>query len=504
MAAAAAMATALACCGRADRRTPDDTIVVVLGSVVRDLDPRFALTNHDVKLSRLVAPGLTTIDTPTMEPALDLAESLTRVDDLTWEATLRPSLRFSDGSPVTAADVAFTYQSVMDPAVGSLYESSFKERFRRVEAVSPLRVRFHLEKPLATLWSDLTFGIVSARASGDLVVGAGAYRIESFDEEDVNLVRSDFYATPPPMRRIRVRSVRDSNARNLMMVGGSADFTLNSMRVDLVDYLRGRARVVVESAPSAILSYLLLQTEDPLLSDVRVRRAIAYAIDRESILSSKFAGRAVLATGLLAPMHWAYEREVATYARNLERAGELLDAAGYPDPDGPGGEPRMRLTYKTSADPFRLSIARVLARQLAAVDIEVEVRSFEFGTFFADIKRGDYQLASMQTPAISEPDFYFTFFHSSRIPSAADPHTHNRWRYKNSRVDELASRGRAVVDVDERRAIYSELQKILARDLPIVPLWHEDNIALLNRDLEGFRLTPNAGLEGLLHVEKAR
>jgi len=135
----------------------------------------------------------------------------------------------------------------------------------------------------------------------------------------------------------------------------------------------------------------------------------------------------VLATGLLPPSHWAYNGDVPRWPHDLARARALLDEAGYrPGPDGV----RLRLTYKTSADAFRVAVAHVLAAQLAEVGIAVEVRPFEFATFFADIKKGDYQMATMQTTPITEPDFYYAYFHSSRIPDASDPDAQNRDRLR--------------------------------------------------------------------------
>lgn len=510
--AAAACLAAPACEAR-HRRTPDDTLVMLLGVDIGDLDPRFAITNNDIKLSRLIAPGLTTVDNPSMTPEPALAASIKPVDERTWEVTLRDDVHFSDGTPVTADDVVYTYQSVIEPGSSSLYHKGFTDRFRAVEAVGPRRVRFHLHAPLATFLSDIEFGIVSAAAArrgggrfaDGQVVGAGAYRVLDFHPERLRLARSAHYHGPqPPMAHIEVRTVRDANARTLMLVGGSADMAQNAVRLDLVDAVTDRARVHAVSGPSAILSYLMMHNEDPILADVRVRRAIALAIDRQRIVDTKLGGRAVLATSLLPPSHWAYEPDVTRHAHDPQAAMALLDQAGYPDPDGPGGEPRMRLTYKTSADQFRLAMARVLAAQLEQVGIAVEVRSFEFGTFFADIKQGNFQLASMQTADITEPDYLYAYFHSERIPSPEDPHANNRWRYRNPRIDALTAEGRAVADPARRRALYSQVQRILADELPIVPLWHEDNIAIMNVDVSGYRVLPNARLSGLLDIRKRR
>ncbi len=479
---------------------------MVLETTLRDVDPRFAITNYDVKLSRLIAPGLTSVDSQDLEPYLHIAESLERIDDRHWRVTIKPGLLFSDGTPLKASDVAFTYSSVLAKSTKSLYRKSFSERFSEVKVVAERQVEFVLHTPIATLKSDLDFGILSERAAGEgRVVGVGPFALHSFAAEKVVLVRNEHYRLGPvaKMARIVVKTVRDGNARNLMLVGGSADFSQNAVRVDLVEFIEKRERVVVLSDESAILTYLMMHNEDPLLSDVRVRKAIALAIDRKRIVEAKYGGRATLATGLLPPFHWAYEGDVERYEFNLERAGALLDEAGYPDPDGPGGQPRFRVSYKTSASQFRLAVARVIASQLSEVGIEVDVQSFEFGTFFADVKKGNYQLASMQTAAIAEPDFYYTYFHSSRIPDAEHLHVHNRWHYRNPQLDVLVERGRVTMDRDERKAVYAEVQRIVAQDVPIVPLWHEHNIAVMNRSIAGYGILPNARLAGFANVTKA-
>jgi peptide/nickel transport system substrate-binding protein len=494
----------LTACAPRHRRTPDDTMVVVVPALIRDIDPRYASSSHDPKISLLVAPGLTSLNQLSLEPTLDLAESIRQVGELVWEVRVRSDARFSTGAPVRAEDVAFTYESAMREDMKSFARKGFEERYKRFERVDERTLRIHLNKPVTTLMSDLAFGIISeqaagsdARYEGGRVVGAGPYRARVFEPERVVLeINEHYFGDPPPSKRIEFRTVRDTGARTLMLIGGSADLTQNTIRIDLVGEVRKRGRVKIETGPSSILTYLMMHNEDEILSDVRVRRAIAYAVDRRRIIDAKFHGYAVEATGLLPPMHWAYERDVETYEHNLDEARRLLDEAGYPDPDGPGGEPRMSLTYKTSADQFRLALARLIAAQLAEVGIEVEVRSFEFHTFFADIKQGNYQIATMQTAAVTDPDWMFTYFHSSRIPSPQDPHSHNRWRYRNSRFDELTERGRVEMDRDARIKLYSEAQQILAQDLPVVPLWHEDNIAVMHVDVENYGLLPTANYSG--------
>ncbi|MCA9674882.1 MAG: ABC transporter substrate-binding protein [Kofleriaceae bacterium] len=508
--AAALAVAALASCRARRHRTPDDAIVLLIENPVATIDPRYTLSNYETKLSRLVAPGLVTVDTPDLSPRLALAERIDRVDDLTWDATVRADARFSDGTPVTADDVAWTFTTTIAPGSDSVYRKPWQERFVSVEALDDRRVRFHMVAPLATLMTDLDFGIVAHHAAdadghfpGGVVVGAGPYRLVSLGATEIVLATNPHYAgTPPRTPRLIVKVVRDAAARILMLVGGSADLVQNAVRLDLVDDVAARPRVEVESGPSALLTYLMMNNDDPVLGDVRVRRAIAYALDREAIIAAKFSGRAVLATGLLPPGHWAYEPDVARYDHDPARARALLDEAGYPDPDGDGPQPRLHLVYKTSADQFRVAVARVIASQLGEVGIDVEVRAFEFGTFFSDIKKGAYQIATMQTSDIGEPDYYRTYFSSTRIPSPDDPNGGNRWRYRNARVDELAEAGRRELDLDRRKAMYAEIQQLVARDVPVVALWHEDNVVLHNRDVTGYQIFPNARFAGVQTAAK--
>jgi peptide/nickel transport system substrate-binding protein len=289
-----------------------------------------------------------------------------------------------------------------------------------------------------------------------------------------------------------------------MLVGGSADLAQNSARLDLVDDIATQWRVHVTSGPSALLTYLMMNNDDPILRDPRVRQAIALAIDRDAIVKRKLGGHAVVATGLLPPGHWAYDPDVTHWRRDVPRAKHLLDVAGHPDPDGDGPEPRFTLTYKTSSDPYRIAIANVIAAQLRDVGIEVEVTPFEFATFFSYVKKGAYQLASMQTSDITEPDFFFTYFHSSRIPGPKNPDDGNRWRYRNARVDALTELGRRTLDRTHRRAIYGEVQQILAAEVPILPLWHEDNVVVANRTVTGYTVLPDARFGGLVTTAKER
>jgi peptide/nickel transport system substrate-binding protein len=346
----------------------------------------------------------------------------------------------------------------------------------------------------------ISFHGVPAGECHPAVIGAGPYVVRELTSRHVTLDANPYYRAPARTPHVEIRFVPDDSARILMLVGGSIDLVQNAVRPDLVDDVRERPRVVVHAAPSVILTYVLLNNEDEHLRDVRVRQAIALAIDRKAIVAAEFGGRAVLATGLLPPSHWAYSADVARWDFDPARARALLDAAGLrPGRDGV----RLRLVYKTSAVDFRIAVARLIASQLGEVGIAVEVQPFEFATFFADIKKGNYQIATMQSSEITEPDFHHFYFHSSHIPDAkTDPDGGNRWRYRNAEMDEVTLAGRRETDPERRRPIYARAQQIVASDLPIIPLWHEDNVVLSNVDVQGYEIVPNARLVGLAAAAK--
>ena len=385
----------------------------------------------------------------------------------------------------------------------SLFHKGFAERFSSVEATGPRLVRFHLKEPLATFQTDIDFGIVSA-ARGK---GAGPY-VRARADLDATRCSTRTRTTPATGRsvpHVEIKFVRDASARLLMLVGGSADLVQNGVRLDLSttsrDRPRVRLRVGAERAPHVPDDE---QRGSAAPRPARPRRRSRSRSIARAIIAAKFGGRAVLATGLLPPGHWAYADDVIALEPRSRRARRRCSTRpAFAIPTAPAPRPRLHLIYKTSSDAFRVSVARVIAAQLAEVGIDVEVRSFEFATFFADVKKGTYQIASMQTSEITEPDFYFMYFHSSRIPRPDNPDGGNRWRYVNAR-GRPADRGgpsRARPRPPARPST-ARSSAMVADDVPIVPLWHEDNVVLSNVDVQGYTISPNARLGGLVTTWK--
>jgi peptide/nickel transport system substrate-binding protein len=291
--------------------------------------------------------------------------------------------------------------------------------------------------------------------------------------------------------------VRDDNTRALRLLAGAGDLAVNAVPALLVPLFEEDARFEVRSAPGVGTSYLGFHTAIPPFDDIRVRRAVAHAVDRETLIETKLGGRARLARGWIPPGHWAYEEDVDVHGYDLDRARALLDEAGYPDPDGPGGEPRMTVALRTSSDRFRLSIARAVAAMLGDVGIAVDVRPSETATMIADLNHGRFQMTLLQVPEVFEPHVLSWFFSSDHVPIAGEREGANRWRFRSAALDAALERGRRSAERPARIDAYRDAQRILATELPVAPLWHEDVVAIIGPGARAYDV-PRDGRLGTL------
>ncbi len=465
------------------------------------LDPRYATGAHAVRMLPLLFNGLLAVD-PSGELRPDLAETWERPDPLTHVLRLRPGVRFQDGTRLTAADVVATYRYVMDPAHGCPAVGAL-DALASVEAPDARTVVFRLKRVYVSFPFQLTMGILPEALAGeedlgDRVVGTGPYRLAAFrpGEEVVLEAFPEHFAGRPFLERIRFRIVGNATTRLLEIRSGGLDLLQNAVPPYAVKFLRRDPGLRVIVAPGSSYQYLGFNLEDPILADVRVRRAIAFAIDREALISFALAGLARPAYGLLPPEHWAHNPDVPRYGYDPARARRLLDEAGHPDPDGDGPAVRFRLSYKTSTDKTALEVAHVIADQLRKVGIGVEVRSFEWGTFFADVKKGDFQLMSLRWIGIRDPDAFHYLFHSASIPPAGA----NRGRYRNPRVDAWIDESRRTPDRERRKALYARIQEAVARDCVYASLWWLDNVVVIRKGFTGFVPLPGGEYTSLASV----
>jgi peptide/nickel transport system substrate-binding protein len=243
-----------------------------------------------------------------------------------------------------------------------------------------------------------------------------------------------------------------------------------------------------------VLAYLAFNLRDPILRDVRVRQALALAIDRQPLIHYLMRDFARPAASILPPESWAYSSDVAVYPHDPQRARQILDDAGYRVVNGA----RFHLTMKTSTEESTRLLAAVLQQQLREVGIALDIRTFESATFFSDVTRGEFQMYSLRWVGGNEdPDMFEMVFHSARFA----PQGVNRGFYRNPRVDALIDQARQESDQNTRRRLYAEIQRILADELPYINLWYFDNVLVASRRVKGLTLNSSGNYDFLKTAE---
>ena len=486
----------LACGAKPDPQT----LVMIIEASPANLDPRIGTDAASERIGSLIFDSLVQRDEHfNLRPAL--AERWEIPDPKTYIFRLRKGVRFHDGRPLTSRDVKWTFDSLLKGTVISARAGAYR-LVDSVEATDDATVIFHLKEPYAPLlWnvSNGAMGIVPYGSDKDFnrsLVGSGPFKFVSAElDKQVVLARNDdYWGDKPKIARLRFTVIPDSTTRALELDKGSADIAINSLTADTVATIDGQRKLRVEQTPGTTLAYLAFNLRDPVLRDVRVRRALAYAIDRRPMIEYLWRGLARPANSVLPPQHWAYGGDVTRYDYDPAKARALLDDAGHKAVKGV----RFRLTMKTSTEESTRLMAAVLQQQLRAVGIALDIRTFEFATFYSDVQKGSFQLFSLRWIGGNEdPDIFEYVFYSTSTP----PKRANRGYYSNPRADALIDAGRRELDQEKRKAIYAELQKILADDLPYIDLWYLDNIAVHAARVTNVHVNPSGNYEFLRQAE---
>lgn len=471
-----------------------------------------------------------------------------------WIVTLREGLFWHDGVPLRARDAVYTWRSLLDPALGSHFSGDLRKKIARVWAEDERRVHFELKDPDALFPLDLAIGLVPAhllegteppqRLSS--YIGSGPYQyVSRYGDVKVVLERStEYHGAKAPARWLVVRVIRDEATRMLSVLAGSADLAVNNLSPPLVKSLADEPRLRIETGAAACTTYLAMNLTRAPLHLREVRRAMALALDRAGVVEHMYDGRATLASGILPPLHWAAHDGLSPPPFDRGRAEALLDQAGLPRDPVTGI--RLTLTLKVTTDRFRTAVGRILADQLSGVGIRVETVPTELSTLLSDVRQGNFDLYVLQVPEVIDPDILRWLFHSQGTPVPAggigdtpygvpDRRIHppgyrdvvgpfaarckarwvplvearateyrqilaeggtlpsttgNRSFFMDPEVDCLLELGKRTTTRDARVLYYRRIQEILAEEIPILPLWHEDNVAVIARRLEGYEVLP--------------
>ena len=500
---AAASALLVALCACKPRASDPHTLNFLIESSPNSLDLRQGTDAQSERIGALVYDALVHKDSHfNLQPWL--ATSWERPDPQTWVFHLRDGVKFQDGKTMSAGDVAWSIQSMNNGSIITAKGGAFQ----LVDAVTvrdPLTVVVHTTKPDNSLLfnlSDGLFGVVEKGAGKDEglhPVGTGPFGfVDQVQDKEVVLERNaSYWNGAPRIERVRFEVVPDTITAALEMKKGSSDVESNVLSRDMVHALEGLPNLRIEAGPGAIVVYANFNVDDPALRDPRVRQAIACAIDKPALITALWRGQARPAETLLPPEDWAVasDAELAQYPHDVARAVKLLDEAGLkPDKNGV----RLRFTLKTSTDETVRLEAQAIQQELRDAGIQLDLRSAEFGTFYSDITHGAFQMYILNWIGVNQdPDiFRYTYASQSFPPKGA-----NRGHYSNARVDALLAAAATETDQSVRRNEYVEVQQILARELPGIPLWYQNNEVVHSTRLTGVVLNPGGTFDFLRTAE---
>ena len=480
---------------------PDaNTLVMIIESSPTNLDPRVGIDAQSERIDNLIFDDLLSRgDDLNVVPGL--AERWETPDPLTFVFHLHRGGRFHDGRPLTSRDVKWTFDSLLQGRIRSTKAAVYKF-VDHIDAPDDATVVFRMKEADATLlWnlSDGAMGIVPY-GSGDEItqhpIGSGPFKFVSAEtDREVTLERNDdYWGEKAKLARVRFAVVPDETTEALELRKGSGDVAINSLTPDTVATLEKEPNLEVENGAGTRLAYLGFNLRDPILKDVRVRQAIAYALDRRPMIQYLWRGEAQPARSILPVQSWAYNGNVPAYEHDSERAKQLLDAAGYPLVSGV----RFHIVMKTSTDANTRLMVAVMQQQLREVGIALDIRSYEFATFFSDVQHGAFQMYGLRWIGGNEdPDIFEYAFHSSKFP----PNGANRDYYSNPTVDALIDKARREIDPRVRKPLYAEVQQILANDLPYINLWYLDNVLVRTKRVRGVKLNPAGNYDFLRTAE---
>ncbi len=339
---------------------------MIIESSPINLDPRVGVDGQSQRIDELLFDSLLRHDDNfNLQP--QLADRWEISDPLTYVFHLHHGVRFQNGQPLTSRDVKWTFDSLIhgqNPQPQGRHLRSGQQRR------SPRRLHRHLSSEAAVRFASVEpLGRSrhrSLRRGEDFnrhPIGSGPFRFVSAQQDKEVIVERnpDYWGQPAKIARVEFKVIPDTTTRALELRKQSADVAINSMAADTVFTLQRDPNLKVMEAPGTMYAYIALNLRDPILKDVRVRQAIAYAINVQPIIHYLLRDEARPAYSILPPQHWAYDGDVARYPHDPERARQLLDQAGYPVKNGV----RFHITMKTSTEESTRLLAAVLAAATA-------------------------------------------------------------------------------------------------------------------------------------------
>jgi peptide/nickel transport system substrate-binding protein len=461
------------------------------------LDPRLTKVTSGFRMKELAFNGLVSIS-PDYSAAPDLAEKWDNPDSKTWVFHLRQGVKFHDGSSLTASDVKFTYESVLDQTFSSPFRA-FYLSVDKVDATDPNTVRFTLNAPFAPFLSYMDLAILPQATTQKLgagfstkPVGTGPFKVDRWVTGDtINLSAYDgYYGGRAKLDKITVKVVPDNSARVLALESGDLDFVQSPVSPQDVSRVQSEtSKAKLERTPAAGYTYVNLNCADPILADKQVRQALSYLVDKQQLISTIYKGIGQPANGPIVPGMWAYSTDIPSYDYNPNKAKQLLDQAGWTvGSDGVRAKngQRLALTVRThSEDPDRKQLIQVLQSEFQNVGIDATTNTVEFPALFQDVQDGKYEVVVIGWLNLSDPDR--ATFRQFTIDGTA-----NYGKYNNPQVDQLLKMARTTLNQNQAKQQYTDAVKMIVDDAPYIFVQVQEYIAIYTPKLQGYVINPVA------------
>jgi len=472
--------------GCSDKTADSNSIRFALSSYPSNLDPRFATDASSERINQLLYSRLVKFDENLLpQPSLARWQKLSPVK---YRFVLLPDRpKFSNGKRVTAQDVAASYRFVLDKTNLSPHREAIA-LIHKIDVVDDETIEFSLSRadPLFPAYLNIAVlpdELVENRHQFNLdPIGSGPFKLY-----ERNVQQNLILERRLDGQRIEFLQVKDPTVRVLKLLNKEVDILQNDLSPEIAGYLQRQPGITHLKLDGSNFTYIGFNLADPVTGNLNIRKAISHAINRESIIEYAFNQAARPAESILPPTHWAGHDGLQSHGHNILLARQYLGQAGYSE------KKRLQLTYKTSSDPFRIKLATIIKSQLAEIGIDLKIKSYDWGTFFGDIKSGRFQMYSLSWVGINTPDIFNYVFHSSSIPPAGA----NRGRYHSEELDQLLEDVLLSATLDDQILRYREIQEILHKELPYIPLWYESQLAFVNSRISGYKLSTDGNFASL-------
>lgn len=498
----------------AKKRT--DTIIIGLTDPSGAFTPYFHQSGYDGNVSSLLYTPLVTVDEQGL-PVGAIAESWEISEDqLTYAFHIRQDAKFSDGSPLTAEDVAFTWTLVNDKAydgdsmlttIGIKGAKAYKEgkaaAIDGIKIIDPHTISVTLEQPnaiaLTTLGSDVlskayygkdyVFGQLDyIKNLHEKPLGNGPYKLEKFlPGQEVRFVANEhFYLGKPKTERFIYKTSEGDTWQYLET--GEVDYASFSATQENLEKLKKLGYVNIVPYTPSNYGYLQLNLEHEALKEKSVRQALTYGLDRQSIYVDANQGAGKVANIPSSYVSWAYTEEgINDYPYDPEKAKQLLDEAGWVEgTDGIREKNGQKLTvhFLGSKSANTDTFIALASENYKAIGVDFQPEVFaDFNALISKVESGDYDMAAFSTPILSDPSDGLLQFVDGEIKG-----------YDNPEFLKLYNDALATSDIEERKKIYAELFKIANEDLPVIFTSYKKTVYAYNARIENLRNNPFAGL----------